>query len=168
MALFTITLFSSITYDFSNRLLNNIRGWWCLPKVGLTLNHSCFFLGPSNRPYVKYNSFANYWPDARGAADEALWREKTDEKKIRKKLKSENKSENSSRYCQSINQSNCVFETKIKWWTWSSRKVFKFLKKWKCFSLKSDLIYQTCRIKSIQKENVKRQSEIRQTTSHKM
>jgi len=29
--------------------------------------------GPSSRPYIKYNSFANYWPDARGAADEALW-----------------------------------------------------------------------------------------------
>jgi hypothetical protein len=26
-----------------------------------------------NRPYIKYNSFANYWPNARGAGDEALW-----------------------------------------------------------------------------------------------
>ena len=75
-------LFSLIPYYYSNRLLYNIRGWRCSHKFGL--NHSCFFLGPSNRPYVKYNSFANYWPDARGAADEALWREKTHERKFRK------------------------------------------------------------------------------------
>ena len=29
---------------------------------------------PPTRPYIKYNSFANYWPDAQGGSfEEALW-----------------------------------------------------------------------------------------------